>query len=307
MISETGKDCDSIAETCASTFLALLNTLSTAVTVGFLLFGENMIRNLPEILNFEGRNTSLSFRYSPLDSDSLQRDVYELQWSQITDANEDLDMSFQHWLAQLRHSLPGNTILTARLEIQSPMIRLLQESGFLFTEFTIQPEISNLQSMQIANPDLGVRLADPSKVKEIAVNTPLFGVSRFHFDHRIPNDLADKRFQEWLLRAADSDEDECLTVFNANTSEELALFVVRRSENDVRWILTAVLPPFQGRGLATRVWNAMLSHHKKLGVEKVFTNISAQNTRTIPVYVNAGFDLSRTSLCLHTHFSPHKN
>jgi GNAT superfamily N-acetyltransferase len=261
------------------------------------------MKNLPEELNFKAVNTELSFRHSPLDSISLDRDVYVLHRESTIDPNENQFSSLRDWLSQVGSELRKGTILTARLETSSPTIQLLQEAGFLFTELTIHPEIENLQSREPSKVNLRVRIAKPEMARSVARNTQLFKISRFHFDHRVSNELADKRFQDWLVRAIDSKEDECIGVFDASTNQEMALFVVRREGDDVTWILTAILPAFQGKGIGIDVWNAVLSYHKLTGVKRVSTNVSAQNLRTIPLYVRTGFALRRTSLCLHFHLT----
>lgn len=257
--------------------------------------------SLPKILSFQSGETGLHFSYSPLDSQSLSRNVYSLQIDSEAVSNPSTQATLGQWLHDLDSSLGSKTVLTARIESGDPLISMLQDAGFYFTELTIHPELNNLQQLEIKRTEYSVTKATAQHISSLASGPPLFGVSRFHSDARIPNELADKRFQEWLIRALHSEDQDCVSVVNKKTGAELAIFVIRRQDDESFWALTAVIPEFQGRGMAKAIWNAVLSYEQALGVNMVRTNISAENIRTIPVYVRAGFLLSRTSVCLHKH------
>lgn len=253
------------------------------------------------MLSFQSGETSLHFSFSPLDSDSLSTNVYSLHIDSEAAAHPSTKGVLRQWLLGLDRSLGSKTVLTARIKSGDPLIHMLQEAGFYFTELTIHPELSNLQQLEITQTEYSVMKATPQQIFSLAGGPPLFGVSRFHSDARISNELADKRFHEWLVRALHSDDQDCISVVNKESGAELAIFVIRRQNEESFWALTAVMPEFQGRGMAKGIWNAVLSYEQSLGVTRVRTNISAENTRTIPVYVKAGFLLSRTSVCLHIH------
>lgn len=252
-------------------------------------------------LDFEFEESKLSFTFSHLDSSSLGYSVFNLDSISIDSFSPQLSLSLRQWLTNLGREFPRGLFLTGRLtSSESPESQVLQKAGFYFTELTLHPRLLELERKHSKQKTLHVAFAKADEVLPILdTHGQLFSHSRYHTDPNIENALADKRFNEWILRATDNPSQEVLLIRKSPESEPIALFVQSRSGDTMNWDLTAVLPNFRGKGLADIVWKSVLSYNAFQGISSVSTQISAENVRTIPLYVKNGFQISRASVSLH--------
>lgn len=177
---------------------------------------------------------------------------------------------------------------------------LLEEIGFRFIEMGYQPEFGNLQSAGPGDAQgLEVVRATAGDLPEIVeVAGTAFGTERFHVDPRIPSQLGDLRYQNWVRSSLEHHTQRLYAVRDAG--ELVAFFVTELLTGDTcYWHLNAVAPARQGKGYGLRAWLAMMHHARAEGASRVRTSIVARNYRVLNLYARLGFTFPAPSMTFH--------
>ena len=213
----------------------------------------------------------------------------------------EVSAAMREWLWSIARDFPNGLLLTGRFDsARTAEIHVLQKAGFYFTELTLHPTLLGLQQRKLMQGPFSVEFAEAGEVISlVASSTPLFAHSRFHSDQNVESLRADRRFDNWILGALDDPNQEVLLIRREIGGETIAIFVQSRIDMSTNWGLTALLPHHRGQGFGTGVWQSVLCFNQSQGINEVTTQISAQNLRTIPLYVRSGFQFVRSSVALH--------
>lgn len=235
---------------------------------------------------------------SSWDSTAFQRNVHLLHELTITDYST-FEAEAHSALRDLASD--GVSLLTARISsARTQDLELLQRVGFHVVETTFSPVFRGKLGAT-KHSDFAVRPSRRDELENImGVAREAFTVSRFHNDPRIPDEMADLRFENWVKNAASSDSQELLSI--VNTSNELvAFFISETSNGEAYWHLTAIATAFRGRGLAIEVWQSVMRVQSELGVQCFRTTISGANMAVVNLYPRLGFRLENPQTSLHLH------
>jgi RimJ/RimL family protein N-acetyltransferase len=247
--------------------------------------------------------TGMNFSYSPLKirSDSLIMDYFLVPWdTEITgwpvaeiSRFEIVDLAiaknhyskFSDWCESQSIELCSCRINHDRL-IES---NFLQENGFRFIELNYRPELLMLQKLLFSSDPIKIEVALHADQDELAqMAGKIFQHGRFHQDPSIGSEIGNKRYETWLRN---SFSNPTQSVYKCLIDEQIvAFFVVEYSKNKhVHWSLIGLAPGHEGRGIGTRVWQAMMQFHKNEGMASIGTSISSHNIAVLNLYVKLGF------------------
>jgi RimJ/RimL family protein N-acetyltransferase len=204
--------------------------------------------------------------------------------------------TFQRWCLEQRVRL-----VTCRLPHDGlAECGFLESMGFRFIELNYRPEKTGLQSTSFAvdgNVQVGVaQPEDEALLSSIAGQ--IFTEGRLHRDPMIDPQIGNLRYARWIANAFRNSRQ---TVLKCTEQGRLqGFFVVESPAADDRfWSLVGLAPGLGGRGLGTRVWNAMLDWHKQEGANRVSTSISSLNLSVFNLYVKLGFRYPAPEITLH--------
>lgn len=203
--------------------------------------------------------------------------------------------AFQDWLVG-----ENIGIVSARLgheRLRESM--LLEANGYRFIEMVLHPRLDGLQKLEIPADTLEITPATGEDLRGIAdIAEHAFGYERYHVDPRLDPRLADQRYGYWVRTSLHHPAQRLLKV--VDTDRLIGFFVVEnQADLSVYWHLTAIAPPWQGRGYGRRAWLAMLRHHQDEGAESVITTISARNTRILNLYAQLKFRFMPPEMTFH--------
>lgn len=176
---------------------------------------------------------------------------------------------------------------------------LLEQVGFRFVEMAIHPHLPQLQAYPCCDQGLQVERTTDADIPGIeAIASQVFGYERYHADPRLERALADERYRRW---ANNSHDHPCQRLYKICDGDNLVAFFVTENKPDglCYWHLTAVVPPFQGRGYGKRVWQQMLYLHQREGVERISTTIAGGNVPVLNLYAKLGFRFQKPDITLH--------
>lgn len=70
-------------------------------------------------------------------------------------------------------------------------------------------------------------------------------------------------------------------------------------DRSVYWHLTAIAPPWQGKGIGLSLWQTMLIRHATEGATAVETTISGHNLPALNLYARLGFAMTSAQMTFH--------
>lgn len=176
----------------------------------------------------------------------------------------------------------------------------LESCGFRFVEMLYEPELLNLQNQRFPDDQgLDVSLALEEDLPDlIGMAGTSFGNERFHVDPRLPQPLANLRYQNWV-RSSFTHPQQRLHVLR-DGEKRVAFFVIEmRRDGTCYWHLNAVAPEAQGQGYGRRAWRAMIRQAQQSGAERVRTSIVARNHRVLNLYARLGFSFPVPLMTFH--------
>lgn len=176
----------------------------------------------------------------------------------------------------------------------------LEGQGFRFIELNYRPQVEDLLSIDVGgSDDVEVAEADECDADSIAaIAGEIFRAGRFHVDPLIDPAIGDLRYRRWITNAFCNPAQRVWRCREAGRIT--AFFVVESPAPDQRfWSLVGMAPGLAGRGLAARIWRAMLHKHREEGARKVSTSISSHNVAVLNLYVKLGFRFPSPEITLH--------
>lgn len=230
---------------------------------------------------------SMDYHLVPWDSEIFGKPVAQISHLCVTDAaHADRDYEpFVRWCKHHAIELCACRIPTSDM-VES---MFLEDRGFRFVELNYLPVLTRLQERSFEPNGVVVASAgeqDRDTLADMAAETLRHG--RFHQDPRIDPALGAKRYRVWMTNAFTRPGQQVLKCLLDNTV--VGFFVIEHPQpTHCFWSLIGLAPGLQGRGLGKRVWNAMLDHHKRAGIEQVSTSISSHNVAVFNLYVSLGF------------------
>ena len=236
---------------------------------------------------------------TPWDTKAFGFDAGELIWEGGVSPEGSLDLD--ELLRRAKKEQVG--FLSCRVgALELSKAHILEEYQFRFIETTVNPRISlDRWTGHFPGDDLKPELATSRAIREIADEiTGHFKFGRLQMDPRLPSEVGDKRYQNWLLASIDSSQLDVLQVLNQN-KERVAffLFAIDEDSREVAWLLNGVTKKFAGHGLGTAAWGAALRFHSLQGFPEVETTISTANIAALTIYARLGFSFTRPSVTFH--------
>lgn len=175
----------------------------------------------------------------------------------------------------------------------------LEEVGFRFLEMVVEPRFDLVDGGAAPDRELLIGDATPGDlvaIEEIAYSA--FTTGRFLLDPRLPSELSRRRYAAWVRSSFERPDH---TVLKAERDGELVGFFIveRRRDGSVYWHLTAVAPGWQGKGIGSTLWRAMLLRHRTEGATSVSTTISGHNVPALNLYARLGFRFTSAQMTFH--------
>jgi ribosomal protein S18 acetylase RimI-like enzyme len=239
---------------------------------------------------------SIDYHLVPWDSDIFGKPVAQISQIRVTDATQAHRdyQPFERWCAD--HSVQLCACRVPASNLLESMF--LEDQGFRVVELNYLPELTRLRERKFESTDIQVIPAteqDRDALADMAAATLTHG--RFHQDPRIDPALGRKRYRVWMMNAFTRPTQQVLKC--QLDGAIVGFFVVEHPQpTHCFWSLIGLAPGLQGRGLGKRIWNAVLDHHQRAGVEHVSTSISSHNVAVFNLYVSLGFRFPAPALTL---------
>jgi len=175
----------------------------------------------------------------------------------------------------------------------------LQQHCFRFVEINYSPELRDLDQLKLPSDPIVVELAhaeDQESLGQMAGR--IFEHGRFHQDPTLGPEIGNERYKIWLLNSF-SNPDQ--SVFKCIDGDEIVGFFVVEYPGKSRchWSLIGLAPGLGGRGMGTRVWQAMMRFHQDEGMNSIVTSISSHNPAVFNLYIKLGFRFPLPRVTFH--------
>ncbi|MFQ5519145.1 MAG: GNAT family N-acetyltransferase [Mariprofundus sp.] len=192
----------------------------------------------------------------------------------------EIDHACEHALTRAME-IPGHyTVRVSPLGDKS----LLYRYGFYYVDTLIEPVCNKNKLIAYRHPDCHIDADTPLDVLlPMCMNS--FQHGRFHRDHNIPNEAADRRYAQWLTQLRKEG-----SVFGLYFQCQLAGFVACHQE---KLLLHAMHEQFRGKGLAKYFWTEVSERLFHAGAESVSSSISAANLPSLNLYSRLGFRFTK--------------
>lgn len=252
-----------------------------------------------QYFNIDEENFKISAKLIPWDSQVYGFPIAGIENFQIHGSNNKTLLEwrkFEDWL-----ELGQCRLVSCRLPHERINESIfLEEMRFRFIEMVLHPKIDTLQYSILPDHGLSVELADGNDfdcIEQIALAA--FTNERFYVDPRLPTELSHVRYARWVQNSRESTNQKVLKITEEN--KIVAFFVVEEcvDTKSAYWHLTAVSPLYHGSGYGFRAWLSVLDFHKKRGVHKIRTTISARNTNVLNLYSKLNFRFDPPEMTFH--------
>ena len=236
----------------------------------------------------------------PWDTDSFGFAVAEITRLTLDADGPEVDglmATFDAWCADRSVQLVSCRLDHARLRESMT----LEAHGFRFVEVVYEPRFDRLAGVAVPSHAIDVTEATDDDLPAIeAIAYGAFTTGRFLLDHRLPPDLSNSRYANWVRSAFGSARQ---TVLKAELDGALVGFFIVEDRPDahVYWHLTAVAPGWQGQGIGLSLWQTMLRRHAADGAASVGTTISGHNLAAINLYARLGFSFPSAQMTFHRY------
>jgi len=249
-----------------------------------------------ELLALRSSALVLDYCLVPWDSEIFGFPVAQIERMELKDAGASSEFEeFERWLDLERVHLVSCRLPHACLAESM----FLEGRGFRFVEMVYSPRLDRLDRVETMPSALRIEPAGPGDMAAICdIAAHAFATGRFLLDGRLDRRLSAKRYRAWIQNSFEDPAHEVLKVeLDANL---VGFFVVQaRSDGCVYWHLTAIAPHWQGRGIGTQLWPAMLARFRDAGMRAVETTISAHNTPVLNLYARLGFRFQPAQMTFH--------
>lgn len=230
-----------------------------------------------------------------IDSDVLGREVLEA--SDVVDRAE-LDRRNGEWESSHRHPLVVVKLPADRIDL----IQEAEELGFRFSECQLR-----LRRRLTARPEtpgdgfehLEVR-ADGDLEEVLALVGDLRWLDRFSLDPELGPDLARRRYQAYVRRSFEVEDEVVLAVRDRCSSRIVAFSTFRyASPSEVCGLLGGISPDLQRTGLAVVHYGLDTGYLFARGVRVVTTSVSALHHAAVHSHLNyMGYRVTHTWIVL---------
>lgn len=197
-------------------------------------------------------------------------------------------------------ALGTDLLITRAMQSDLLLINALENNGFKYIEANYRPCLSVADTTFSVDSNLSIERCQDGEILALSEQVgDMFAYGRYHQDNRIPNHLADLRYQNWLANAAKV-EGQIVYKCVSPAGDTIAFFVVERHQGKEAFLsLVGMMRAFRGKGMAKSVWRRMLVFLKEQGHSKVSTSISSHNLAVFNLYVALGFSFPEPELTLH--------
>ena len=229
-------------------------------------------------------------------------EIFGFQVAQIEHIDVKPDGDPADGMAEFRSWLDRRDIRLVSCRLGSDRLResmLLEANGFRFIEMVYSPVLTPIPALARPDEDLVIGEARPEDYAVIeAMAGEVFSTGRHVLDPRLDPQAGHARYRAWLRN---SSTDPQQAILKATIGDELVgFFVVEvRPPRTVYWHLTAIASAWQGRGIGTRLWRAMVDRHRGEGLERIETTISAHNAPALNIYAGLGFKFGAPRMTFH--------
>jgi ribosomal protein S18 acetylase RimI-like enzyme len=175
----------------------------------------------------------------------------------------------------------------------------LQKHDFKFIELNYCPVIDNLDDIQVANSTIVVKSAQAGDEEILAqMAGRIFKHGRFHQDLELGPELGNERYKNWLHNSFKNPDQSIYKCLDDN--EIVGFFIVEYpKKNCAYWSLNGLAPGLGGRGMGTRVWQAMMRFHQDEGIKSISPSITSHNAAVFNLYVKLGFRFPLPNATFH--------
>lgn len=203
----------------------------------------------------------------------------------------------------------GAELIVANLDAEDPR-RLLyfQQAGFVYNDTVLSLCYKRLAPdghLGPKTPLVEATAEDEPALLEIAQTA--FGHGRYHADARFPRELANRRYRDWLRRSLAPGSSQ--RVLLAKVGGEIRGFsVVQIGDPSAAYFhLLAVAPAWYGSRVGIGLAAATIRYFAEAGAQRVYSKISAANTRVLNLHAALGARFSDPRISLHWHapVAPH--
>jgi ribosomal protein S18 acetylase RimI-like enzyme len=171
----------------------------------------------------------------------------------------------------------------------------LQDAGFRVVDATVT--MAGRPAQAAAGDGIVIRDAvapDAAALLEIAERH--YGVSRFHLDPAIADDVAGAIKRSWLQAYLDGERGERLLAADREGRAAGFLALLRRGDGVGIIDLVAVHPQLRGTGAGTALVGALAP-----AFERIEAGTQLANTGALRFYASLGFTVAATAYVLHLH------
>jgi ribosomal protein S18 acetylase RimI-like enzyme len=247
-----------------------------------------------DALQEQGRDISLTggatLRFEPFDSKHLGAPAYVLI-APAQSLSSALD-ALRGWLS----GKPRFALVTARPVNAEQEVQLAQAAFHkIETSLTFGRSLDAPLPLQ-ADPRVG--LAGPADEADcVALGRTAFVTDRYHRDSAILRTAADALKADWVRNSLRGRADRS---FVARENGRAVGFNLCMAKGDTAWIdLIAVDGRHRRKGLARALVDAALMHYRERGFARMHVKTQADNTASVALYRECGFDLIEQATVYH--------
>ena len=227
------------------------------------------------------------------------KEIYDLKSLRLDNRIERLAIDDELNRVARMHRIDG---ITARISTHKKRERYwLQQAGFYFVETVLHPWLDLTKGVASNESPISIRDARESDLDALErIAHTAFGNERYHQDRNYDDELANKRYADWVVMAIKTEADQkVITLTSDNRVIGFCIYEIQKEGELCYWHLNAIDPMLQGMGLGKLGWQAMLSFHKRQNARLVKTTITSANTRVLSLYSRLGFRFENTETTFH--------
>ena len=184
----------------------------------------------------------------------------------------------------------------------SAALHFFDQIGFRHIETTLTVQFNDIQNARYDAPrEIPLAPArEPDLEDVLRISRDAFHHGRYHADARVPRDLADQRYQDWVRRTLLPRNSQILLA--ARRDAEVCGFSIVEIEGDQGYLhLYAVDPSRTGAGIGAGILAATLRYVQERGAGSMRSKISAANVASINIMARLGARFLDPRVLLHWH------
>jgi ribosomal protein S18 acetylase RimI-like enzyme len=181
-----------------------------------------------------------------------------------------------------------------------PLNLFLQRTGFVHVDIALSIQYS-MSTFQSRAHQIILREAKKEDVLEIAdIAERAFTHGRYHLDDKIPENLANRRYRDWVLRTQmEGGSQQLMVAERQGCCCGFSILEHKKSQGYLH--LMALDPEWRGKGLGVEIIDLSLDYLKKQGADVVKSKVSASNRVALNMYFALGARFMACDHLLHWH------